>query len=836
MHTDRQDERGTRWLDDLRQDLRYASRSLMRRTAFSLVAVFTLALGIKATTALFGVVKAVLLTPLPYRDAGSLSVVWSAWRGFDQTWLSYDEYEAYETEIPGIANTAIWSDGYANLTDGDQPERVRVGRVQADLFRALGVSPALGREFSAAEDRPNGPRVVILSHDLWRNRFRGDFAVIGTETQVDGRAVTVVGVMPEGFRLPLDFGGDGPTRAWFPLATDAEQNGATPGPAFTHGGGSHGYYGVARLEPGVTTAQVNDQLRAFYAARVQDGSVPSTMQFRAFTVPVTEQVTGRIRTALLIVFGAVGFVMLIACANVAGLMLVRGEGRRRELAMRVALGASQHRLTRQLLTESAVIAGIGGIVGLALAAMSVWLVRRTAPADLPRFNEAQLDPIVLLFALGSAVVAALLAGVLPALQASHVAPAADLKDGGRGATSGVSRLRWRQALVTAEIALAVVLVCGAGLMVRTVANLFAVDAGIEPGSVLTMRLSTPAAFYQDSTAVERFHMELTRQVAALPGVQHVGTVRNLPLANEMGDWGVRVEGYVPPAGTGTHADWQVVGAGYFEAMGLSLKQGRFLARRDDMDAPLALAVNEQFVKLYLEGRDPIGRTVIIGGSPDSLAYRIVGVVGNVHHNGLTREVKAQFYAPVGQFAKAPGNTTRSFSLVVKTAGDPLVMTNGVRGVIRSMDPRIPVSDVRSMDDVLKASIAEPRFAMGLLTLFGVLALVLSAVGVFGIVAQVVAARSHEFGIRAALGASPSQLVRLSARDGLPQTVAGLVIGVVGALALTRAMTGLLQGVTPTDLPTFAVVVLVTGIVATLATLLPARRAAQADPMHVLHEG
>lgn len=822
--------------ETLRQDLRYAVRSLRRRPAFSAVAILTLALGIGATTALFGVVKAVLLSPLPYRDPESVAVVWSAWRGFDQTWLSYDEYEAYETEIPGIANAAIWSDGSVNLTEGDQPERIRIGRVQADLFRVLGVAPLLGREFSEAEDRPNGPNVTVIGYDLWQRRFKGDTGVIGRQMQVNGQAATIVGVMPQGFRLPLDFGGDGPTLAWLPLATDAERNGATAGPAFTAGGGSHGYYGAIRLKPGASATEVNEQLRQFYAARVADGSVPETMQFRAFAVPVADQVTGRIRTALLIVFGAVGFVMLIACANVAGLMLVRGEARRREIAVRVALGASEGRLTRQMLTESAVLAFAGGALGIALAALSVWLVRLSAPADLPRFNEARLDPVVLLFAVAASVGAALLAGVLPAMQASHSAPAGDLKDGARGATSGASRIRWRQALVTAEIALAVILVCGAGLMVRTVANLFAVDAGIDPKNVLTMRLSTPAAFYQDSVAVERFHAEVSRRVSELPGVRAVGTVRNLPLASEMGDWGVRVEGHVPLHGNSAPSDWQVVGPGYFEAMGLSLKQGRFLESRDGMDASLSLVVNERFVQLYLNGRDPIGRRVRIGSAPDSLSYRIVGVVGNVHHNGLTREVKAQFYASVGQFAKAPGNTTRTFSLVVKTTADPEALASAVRGVIRGMDPRLPVSDVRTMDDVLKASIAEPRFVMGLLSLFGVLALVLSAVGIFGIVAQIVAARSHEFGIRAALGASPGQLVVLSARDGVPQTVAGLVIGVAGALALTRAMTGLLEGVTPTDVPTFVAVVLVTGSVAMLATLLPARRAARADPMQVLHEG
>ncbi len=830
------DARGIRWIEDLRQDLHFAWRSLIRRPAFTVVAVLTLAIGIGATTALFSVVKAVLLAPLPYGNPESLAVVWSAWKGFDRTWVSYDEYEAYETEIPGIANAAIFSDGAVNFTEGDRPERARVGFVQRDVFEVLGVAPLLGRSFSAEEDRPNGPSVIVLGYDLWQRRFGGDRSVVGQTIQVNGAASTVVGVMPPGFKLPLDFGGEGATLAWLPLATDAASNGATVGPAFTPGGGSHGFYALARLKPGATAEAVNAQLTAFFKARVADGSVPAPMEFRAFAVPVAEQVTGRIEGALLVVFGAVGFVLLIACANVAGLMLVRGEARRRELAVRVALGAGPKRLARQLLTESVVLAAIGGGVGILLAAVSVGVVRATAPADLPRFNEATLDLPVLLFALAASAGAALLAGLLPALQASQSAPAGDLKDGGRGATAGVARIRWRQSLVAAEIALAVILVVGAGLMVRTVANLFAVDAGFNSQNVLTMRLSAPAAFFASASDVTRFHDELTRRVSALPGVTSASLVRNLPLANEMGDWGVRVEGYTPPPNTGTPSDWQVVAPGYFETMGLSLKQGRFLSSADDASAPLALVVNERFVELYVSGRDPIGRLVSIGNRPDSLSYHIVGVVGNVRHNGLTREVKAQFYAPMSQFARSQGNITRSFSLVVKSAGDPGALIAPVRQVIQQLDPRVPVSDVRTMDDVVKASIAEPRFAMGLLTLFGVLALLLASVGIFGIVAQMVAARSHEFGIRAALGASPGSLVRLSVRDGLMQTTVGLVAGIVGALLLTRALSGLLQGVTPTDVPTFALVLVVTAAVAMLATVLPARRAARIDPMQVLHEG
>ncbi|HJU88950.1 MAG TPA: ABC transporter permease [Gemmatimonadaceae bacterium] len=831
------DERGARWLEDLAQDVRYALRTMGRRLGFTSVAVITLALGIGATTALFSVVKAVLLTRLPYGNPEGVAVIWSAWKGFPQTWLSYDEFEAYDSVVPAFDNVALFADGSANLGGDDgEPERIRTSLVTEDIFSILGVSPIHGRGFTKEEDTPNGPSVIILGYPLWQRRYGADPAIVGKQIQVSGQATTVVGVMPDGFKLPLDFGANGPSEAWQPMQTDAAQNGATPGPTFTAGGSSHGFYGVARLAKAATIEQANRQLTDLIAQAKADGIYPEEMQFRAYAVPVEEQVTGRIRPALLVTFGAVGFVLLIACANVAGLMLVRGEARRRELAVRVALGAGTRRLTRQLLTESVVLGSLGGVLGVALAALGVWAVRHNAPPDLPRFTEARLDPVVLIFAVAIAMLAALLSGVLPALQANGIAPANELKEGGRGATVGGARLRWRQALVAAEIALAVVLVTGAGLMVKSVSNLFAINAGLDPRNVLTMRLSTPSTYYADSVTIENFYDELQRRVAALPGVTSVGAVRILPLATQAGDWGLEVEGYTPPANHGTPGDWQVVTAGYFETMGMKAVQGRLFDARDKLGAPLAMIVNRRFVELYFGGRDPLGRRVRIMGSPDSVFYTVVGVVENVHHNGLTTEVKGQFYAPLGQFALAPGNTSRSMNLVVKTAGDPKALIRPVRQTIRELDNRLPVSGIRTMENVLAGSIAEPRFAMGLLTLFGILALVLSAIGIFGIVAQVVAARAHEFGIRIALGATPRHLVGLSLKTGVAQTAVGLAVGIVAALLLTRALTGLLHGVTPTDVSTFLTVIAVTGVVSLLASVGPARKAVKTDPMTVLHEG
>lgn len=827
------DERGTSWLEDLAQDARFAIRTLRRRPGFTTVASLTLALGIGASTTLFGVVKAVLLAPLPYGNPEGIAVLWSAWKGFDQTWLSYDEYEGWKADIPAFANVGLFSTGAVNLTANDESERLRAGFIDREVLPVLGVAPALGRNFTAEEDVPNGPAVILLSDDVWQRRFGADPSIVGRSIQVNGQARVVVGVLPAGFQLPHDFGGSGPTLAWVPLGATAEQNGAVPGPAFAQGGGNHGFYAVARLRPGATIAQANRQLDDRVGQLVRDGTYPAEMQFRASAVGVEDQVTGRLEPVLLVVFAAVGFVLLIACANVAGLLLVHGEQRRREMALRVALGAGGQRLTRQLLTETVVLAGLGAGLGVALAAGGVWLVRHTAPVALPRVGETRLDPIVLAFALGVGVLAALVAGLLPALQAKSVTPGVELRDGGRSATSGPGRLRWRQTLVAIEVALAVVLVVGAGLMIRSVANLFAIDAGIRPDGVLTMRLSTPAAWYPDSQRVTAFHDELRRRISALPGVSAVGLARILPLASEMGDWGLQVEGYTPPANQGTPGDWQVVTPGYFEAMGLKLVQGRFFDERDQMDAPPAMIVNRRFVELYLQGRAPLGTRVRIGGPEGLPRYTIVGVVENVRHNGLTREVKAQFYAPQPQFATNPGNTSRTMTLVVRGTVDPQQLITPVRGVIRELDPRLPISEVRTMNEVVELAIAAPRFAMELLGLFGVLALVLSAIGIFGIVAQVVASRAQEFGIRAALGATPRNLVLLSLSSGVRQAMAGLVIGVGAALLLTRTMTSMLHGVTPNDPVTFATVVVVTALVAVGASLVPARRAARTDVAKVM---
>ncbi|HTE47370.1 MAG TPA: ABC transporter permease, partial [Gemmatimonadaceae bacterium] len=824
---DTRDERGAGAFFDAWSDLRFALRSLAHRPGLTAAATLTLALGIGATSAVFSVVRRVLLTPLPYGHPEQVVAVWSAWKGFDRTWLSYDEWEGWKARVPAFADIGLYSDGAATM-DGDSPERVRSATIHGTVLSILGATPERGRGFTAEEDRLGGPRVAMLSHELVERRFAGDPSVIGKQIQISGNATMIVGVMPAGFRMPLDYAAGDRTDVWFPLATDAANQGAVAGPAFPKGGSSHGFYAVARLAPGATAATANAQLRTLVAELEQFGYMPN-VNFHAFVVPIEEQIIGPVRPVLLVVFGAVVLVLLIACANVTGLLLVRGEARRRELAVRAALGAGTTRLARLLITESAVLAAFGCAAGIALAWGSVRLLRSHAPAGLPRLTETTVDWSVLVFALVTAALTALLTGMLPLAHAKRLALAGELREGGRGATSGRARLRWRQALVATEIALAVVLVAGAGLMIRTVQSLLTIDPGFRANGVLTMRISTPALWYPDSVRVASFWNDLGRRVSSVPGVSHVGAVRLLPLATEMGDWGVTVQGYTPPMNQGAQADWQVVTPGFFETMGLAIHEGRAFTAGDDMNGPLALIVNRAFEQQYFVGRQALGGRVRIASADTTKWYTVVGVVDDVHHNTLIGTVKPSFYATLAQFAVAPGSTRRSMSLVVQTTGDPKALIPAVRAAVRASDPRLAVSEIRSMRDIVDAAIGGQRFAMDTLGIFGLVALVLSAIGIFGIVSQVVASRFHEFGIRAALGATPNDLTAIGLTSGLRQAGAGMIVGLVAALLLTRVLGTLLHGVSAADPLTYAGVIAVTGLVAVVASVAPARRAAKIDP-------
>ena len=815
-------------MDTVLQDVRYAFRSLRRTPTFTIVAVLTLALGIGANTALFSVVNSVLLRPLPYRDPERIVLIWNSWTGWPRTWLSEPELADYARERDTFERVAAFDYRSVNLTGGDRPERIRGGLAQAGLFAALGVEPLLGRTFLPDEDRPGGTRVVLLGHDLWRRRFAADPHVVGTSIVLDGERYTVTGVMPPGFRYPLDFAGAVP-ELWLPLAlgTPDEEN-----------RGSHYLNAVARLAPGVTLQQAQARMTTL-ARRLAREHANYDASFGITLVPVTEQVLGDIRPALFVLLGAVSLVLLIACANVANLLLSRAEARQKEMAIRTALGAGRGRLARQLLTESALLGVLGGAVGLLLALWGIDVLPAVNPASVPRAGEIGVDGRALAFTLVVSLATAALFGLAPAVQASRGDVGEALKEGGRGITAGSPRQRFRRALVVSEVTLAVVLVIGAGLMARSFLTLRAVRPGFDAANVLTMRLSLPMAKYRDDPRITGFYAELLERIRALPGVQSAGAIAALPLSTTIGDWSFIIEGRPVP---GPHeaspaADWQVSDAEYFRAMGIPLLRGRFFTAADRKGASGVVIINETTARRYWPGESALGQRIRLGGTVDSVWRTVVGVVGDVHHRGLHDDVRSELYLPHAQFPgttpDSAGGAQRSMSLVVRTAGDPLRMSDDVQRVIRAMDADLPVSDVRSLEQVLSASVSKPRFSLLLLGIFAVVALVLAAVGIYGIVSYSVTRRTHEIGIRIALGAGRAEVLRMAVGQGMLPALTGVAFGLVGAFATTRLMASLLYGVSATDPLTFLLIALVLTVVSLTASYIPARRATRVNPMVAL---
>ena len=815
-------------METLLQDLRYAVRVLLRAPSFTAVAVVTLALGMAANTAIFTVLDAVVLEPLPYPDPQQRVMVWSRWRGFERTWTNAYESRSYAERCPSLASVAFWATSDRNLTGDGETVRVAAGEVTANIFETLGVAPLVGRAFTAAEDRPGGPKLAVLGHALWQGRYAGDPGVVGRTIQIDGVPHEVVGVMPRGFSLPTDFGEDAadPTQLWVPRAAEAEE--------FRADYGSHGDYTVARLAPGASVARANDDLRRVTRQLTDEGAFPREMEFSAFAVRLDDEIVGPWRPALLLLTGAVGLLMLIACANVANLLLARAEGRHREMAVRSALGAGRGRLARQLLTEGFVLALVAAGLSLLLAKAGLHLLQARLPPHVPRALAAAVDGRAVAFAVALAFATTLLFGLAPALHTLRTALAESLKEGGRGA-GGLARRRWRGGLIVAEIAFAVVLAIGAGLMARTLHNLGRIDLGLDPSSVLTVGLSVPQVGHEEPAQVTGLYGRLLHEVRALPGVRHAGLLRSLPLGQTIGDWGVVVEGFDHgPSGHGS-ADWQVATGGAAEALGERLVAGRFITDGDTAEAPQVAVVNEAMVRAFWLGQDPIGRRFRIGG-PDKGWTSVVGVVRDVRHNGMTGIVKPKFYRPQPQFFRSSGNSTRNMSLVVKADGDPLELAAPIRDVVRRLAPDVAVANVRAMDEVVRGSIAAPRVTGALLVVFASLALALAAVGVYGVLSYGVSERSAEIGVRMALGARPADVQRLVLGEAATLAGAGIGAGLFAAFAFARLMRSLLHEVGPADPLTFAAVAAVLGATALLAAFLPAHRAARLAPATALrHE-
>ena len=809
-------------IDTLIADLRFGARSMRRNPAFATIAVLTLALGIGANAAIFSVVNAVLLRPLPWDDPDRAVMIWSKWTAFDKTWVSTGEVLDYGRRSQTLSAVGAWSDGQINITGDGEPERVPAGNVTANLFSVLGVSPAAGRTFTAAEDVPNGPNLVVIGHGLWMRRYGGDPSIVGRAIQLNGQPFQVIGIMPRDFVLPTDFENPAPSQLWTPLQID---------PATTDHG-NHGLYAAGRLKPGATVKLAADELHTIAEAWTREGLYPVQMQYDAVVLSLTEQVVGGVKRAILLLLGAVGFLLLIACANVANLLLARAEARQREMAVRSALGAGGWRLVRQLLTESIVLTSVAAVTGLVLAFAAVRYVAWWNPANIPRVHTVGLDARVLMFTALVALLTSILFSLVPALRARRVDLNESLKDG-QTTSGGGARQRFRNTLVVVEMALAVVLLVGAGLMLRSLWSLQQIRLGFDPANVLTMRLSLPQASYQKPEEVVLFYDRVLSSVRSLPGVQVAGAVRALPLGSTIGDFGLRIEGFVPPPGTNPKGDWQIATDGYLEAMGERLIRGRGISRDDRSDTQLVALINEDMARRYWSGQDPIGRRFKIGGDPTRPFVTVVGIVGDVRHNELTGVVKEKFYVPHTQWHKSVGNAIRSMTLVVKSAGDPMALAGPVRQEIKKLDPNLPVADVRAMRDVVGSTLSTPRFTGMLLLVFALLAVVLSAIGIYGVLSYVVSRRTREIGIRVAIGAGRMQVLRMVLGQGIVLTLTGVVIGIGIAIWTSTLMRDMLHGVRPGDPLTFAAVGAVLAVVAILASLVPALRATRVDPVVAL---
>ncbi len=811
--------------DAMRQDFKGAVRGLWKSPGFAIAALLTLALGIGATSAIFSVVKAVLLAALPYDRPEQRVQIWSKWISFDKTWLSTQEIADYRTFAKTMTDIAGWSTGQQNLTGDGEPVRVGVGFVTANAFQVLGARPLLGRTFSVAEDLPNGPPVVVLGYPLWQARYGGDPSVIGRRMMLNDVPAEIVGIMPSGFRLPTDFNVDAaePTQVWRPLQIDPQNLNR----------GNHGFYGAAILAPGQSAATATEELRAITRRLTEQGSYPAAMQFTAFAVSLDDEIRGEVRPAMWLLMGAVGFLLLIACVNVANLLLVRGDARLREMAVRTAIGAAPNRLVRQLFTESLVLAVCGALLGLGLAAGALRVLTTLDPTSLPPLAPVRLDTTVVLFTLVLSVVTTLLFGLAPALRTLRVNLVESLREGSQQATLGGRRQRLRGVLVTAEVALAVILVIGAGLMIRSLAALGQIDLGFNPDRVLTMRLAVPAATYDTADEVVGFYDRLLERVRGLPGVEHAGVVRALPLATTIGDSGVDVEGFEETPGTNAKGDWQIVSDGAFEALGTRLVRGRWFTAQDTTASAPVSVINETMARTYWKDGEALGGRMRMGNAMRPWTT-VVGIVADERHNGVTGIVKEKFYVPHSQWhVVTAGSIIRNVFLLVRTTGEPLSVSGAVRAEIRQMDANLPVANIRSMSEVVSTALATPRLTSFLLAAFAAIALALAAVGIYGVLAYLVSQRTHEIGIRLAIGANRGQVLVMVLKQGIVLAAIGIGIGLVAAFGLTRLMRSLLYQVTASDPITYVIVPIALLVVTLIASYLPALRATRVSPTMAL---
>jgi putative ABC transport system permease protein len=806
----------------LLQDLRYAIRVLLKNPGFTLVAVLTLALGIGANAAIFSVVNTVLLKPLPYPNPDSLVKVWTHFTGIglpnDQNWFSAPELRDVQQQNRSFSDITVISQGTFSLGVSGNPQSLNGATVSPTFFNLLGVRPYLGRAFLPDEGEQGHDRVVVLGYGLWQRVFAADPQIIGKDIAIDGRSCKVIGVMRQGFDYPF------PSDLWTPqvfVPTDFAPNNR----------GNHGYEVLARIKPGLSLAQARSDMETVSKSIIEQNREYPYQRFGFALIlhPLLEETVGDVRTSLWVLMGAVGFVLLLVCANVAGLLLVRSTARQKEIAVRVALGAGMRRIIRQLLTESLLLSLVGGLLGLLLTPVLLNVIVTLSATALPRVVSTGIDVRALLFTFAVAVGTGILFGLVPALEASRGVQYQILKEGGRTGTQGRASHRLRRLFVSAEAALAVLLLAGSGLLLRSFVKLLDVDPGFRAAGVLTAQISLPTAKYAKPEQARAFFDELVNRVQQLPGVQTAGAVSSLPLSGTGNSGTTTVDSRaVAPQDASPEADWRVVTPGFFQAMGISLISGRYFDTRDsDTAAPVAI-IDETMARTYWPNEDPVGKRIKRGGMESTAPWMaIVGVVRHVRYRTLEARSRVQLYWPVAQ------RPTNFMGLAIRTAADPMSLAPAVQKTVLEIDPQQPVDRVLTMQELMADSLARRRLTLTLLAAFAGGAILLAALGIYGVTAYMVTQRQQEIGLRMALGASRSDVLGLVVGQGMSLMLAGLGAGLVLSLGLTWVLGSLLFSVRPYDPMSLAAAAGALALVALIACSLPAWRATRVDPLVAL---
>jgi predicted permease len=797
---------GTLW-----QDLRYGARMLAKHPGFTLVAVVALALGIGANSAIFSVVDAVLLRPLPFEESDRLVFLSERSPQLEGMSISYPNFTDWRAQNQSFEKIGVYRRNSYNLTGRGEPERFVGGIFSADLFAALRVRPALGRLFTNDEDKPGAQPVVVLSHGLWQRRFGGDPSIVNQNLTLNGVGYTVIGVMPADYSWPRG------VELWTPVGQESGQ------PSWQQRGNHPGLYGVARLKPGVTIEQARANMDAI-AVALEKQYPDSNTNNRVSVTPLLDVIVRDVRPRLYVLLAAVACVLLIACANVANLLLARATTRQKEIALRAALGASRWRVVRQLLTESVLLASLGGLLGLALAKWGVKLLIAISPNTIPRANEVGLDMRVVAFTAAVSILTGVIFGLVPAWQASRTDVNEVLKEGGRGSTG---RRHWfRSGLVVAEVVMTLVLLVGAGLLIRSFHRLQNVDPGFGVENLLTFNVALPQRKYAEPPQRVNFYNQLLQNLRNLPGVESVAMASGLPLGNNGWQTSYNIIGRPEPArGQRPITEVAHVSPDYFKTMGITLLKGRYFTEQDTRESPRVTVIDEEFARREWPSADPLGQQLRTGGDNP---ITIIGVVRRVRMEGLREDSgRVQSYYPYQQIALG------GMSVVLRTAGDPMSLAAGVRQQVLAVDPDQPIFNVQTMGEIWNLSIAPEKLVLMLLIVFASVALVLAGLGIYGVMSYTVTQRTHEIGIRMALGARPFDILRGVVGQGMALAGVGVGIGLAAAFGLTRLMRGLLFGVSASDPLTFAGVAVTLVLIALAACYVPARRATKVDPMVAL---